>query len=322
MIKPGCQDENGSSMPVVSVIVPCYNAAQFLASTLASIECQSFTDWECILIDDCSTDNTADLLRDFARMDSRFIPIFLDKNGGASAARNAGFAAARGIYITLLDADDSYAFDRLARLVELISSTGADMVFDNQAIADFPETNQVDKAFHWLTQARQIFTSDDFFVESARFGRSINPGYMKPMFRSEFVLKHRLRYDLSFRSGQDYLLYADAFARGPLCYATSYCGYVYRRRLGSLSRSGGFHLRNHARLSTEILARYSKRLSETSIAALIRRRAYFQRGAELHDLRVLIADRRLIKAAVSLVRHPGAIVAGLAALRRAALKSR
>lgn len=306
-------------MPTVSVIVPCYNAAQFLASTLASVECQSFTNWECILIDDCSTDNTADVLREFARKDARFIPIFLDKNGGASAARNAGFAAARGIYITLLDADDSYVPDRLARLVELIGSTGADLVFDNQIIADFPETSEVDKAFHWLTQDSRTFTADDFFGESARFGRSINPGYMKPMFRTEFVSKHRLRYDLSFRSGQDYLLYADSFAREPLCYATAYCGYIYRRRSGSLSRSGGLHLRNHARLSTEILARYSKRLSKTSIAALQRRRAYFQRGAELHDLRVLIADRRLVKAAVSLVRHPGAIVAGVAALRRAAL---
>lgn len=306
-------------MPTVSVIVPCYNAAQFLASTLASVECQSFTDWECILIDDCSTDNTADVLREFARKDSRFIPIFLDKNGGASAARNAGFAAARGIYITLLDADDAYVPDRLARLVELIGSTGADVVFDNQIIADFPETSEVDKAFHWLTQDSRTFTADDFFGESARFGRSINPGYMKPMFRAEFVFKHRLRYDLSFRSGQDYLLYADAFAREPLCYATAYCGYIYRRRSGSLSRSGGLHLRNHARLSTEILSRYSNRLSKTSIAALQRRRAYFQRGAELHDLRVLIADRRLVKAAVSLVRHPGAIVAGVAALRRAAL---
>lgn len=306
-------------MPTVSVIVPCYNAAQFLVSSLASVECQSFTDWECILIDDCSTDNTADVLREFARKDSRFIPIFLDKNGGASAARNAGFAAARGTYITLLDADDSYVPDRLARLVELIGSTGADLVFDNQVIADFPETSQVDKAFHWLTQNSRTFTADDFFGESARFGRSINPGYMKPMFRTEFVLKHRLQYDPSFRSGQDYLLYADAFAREPLCYATAYCGYIYRRRSGSLSRSGGLHLRNHARLSTEILARYSKRLSKTSIAALQRRRAYFQRGAELHDLRVLIADRRLVKAAVSLIRHPGAIVAGVAALRRAAL---
>jgi glycosyltransferase involved in cell wall biosynthesis len=306
-------------MPTVSVIVPCYNAAQFLASTLASVECQSFADWECILIDDCSTDNTADVLREFARKDMRFIPIFLDQNGGASAARNAGFAAARGMYITLLDADDAYVPDRLERLVELIGNTGADLVFDNQVIADFPETRQVDTAFHWLAQDSQKFTADDFFGESARFGRSINPGYMKPMFRAEFVHKHRLRYDLSFRSGQDYLLYADAFARAPLCYATAYCGYIYRRRLGSLSRSGGLHLRNHARLSTEILARYSKRLSKISIAALIRRRAYFQRGAELHDVRVLIADRRLIKAAVSLVRHPGAIVAGVAALRRSAI---
>lgn len=309
-------------MPAVSVVVPCFNAAQFLPSSLGSLENQTFQDWECLLVDDCSTDETAKVLKDFASKDSRFKPIFLSQNGGASAARNAGLDQARGELVTLLDADDAYAPDRLARLIELQRTTGADLVFDNQAIADFPDTTQVDTAFHWLQQDVQPFSAEMFFTESAIFGRSINPGYMKPMFRAEFLHSHNMRYDLSFRSGQDYLFYADAFATNPICFATKYCGYIYRRRVGSLSRSGGMHLRNHAKLSDGIIKRHGAELSSASIQALKTRERYFLQGAELHDFRVMLAEHHFFAALGYLLGHPGVLHAGLSAVRRKFLLSR
>lgn len=309
-------------MPAVSVVVPCFNAAQFLPSSLGSLENQSFQDWECLLVDDCSTDATAKVLEDFASKDSRFKPIFLPQNGGASAARNAGLDHAQGELITLLDADDAYAPDRLARLVELQRTTAADLVFDNQAIADFPDTTQVDTAFHWLNEDVQPFSGEMFFTESAIFGRSINPGYMKPLFRANFIRSHNMRYDLSFRSGQDYLFYADAFANNPICFATNYCGYIYRRRAGSLSRSGGTHLRNHAKLSDGIIKRHGAKLSPASIQALKIRERYFLRGAELHDLRVMLDQRQFLAALGHLLGHPGILHAGLSAVRRKFLMGR
>ena len=303
-------------MHAVSIIVPCYNAADFIENALKSIAAQTFVDWECIVIDDCSTDQSANIISEFARRDPRFVPILLPCNGGASAARNAGLEAARGKWVTLLDADDIYDPRRLERLVGLIEHSGSDLVFDNQAIADFPDTEQVDVAFHWLSDDAVAFPAERFFTESAIFGRSINPGYMKPMFSRSFLEQHQLRYDPAFRSGQDYLFYANAFARDPGCMATAYCGYIYRRRAGSLSRSGGVHLRNHARLSDEILSRHAPRLSGASKAALRQRQNHFLRAAELHDIRVALAERRLFGAVSRLAAHPEALLAAAAAVRR------
>jgi glycosyltransferase involved in cell wall biosynthesis len=303
-------------MVAVSIIVPCFNAADFIAEGLASVQRQSFSDWECLVVDDCSTDKSVAVLHDLARADPRIVPIVHERNGGAAAARNTAIEAASGTWLTLLDADDVYAPDRLARLVTLAQTNDADMVFDNQAVSDFPSTQQVDTAFHWLTGEAVPFTREEFFARSADFGRSINPGYMKPLFRDSFIDAHHLRYDPEFRSGQDFLFYANAFAHDPKCFATAYCGYIYRRRPGSLSRSGGQHLRNHARLSDEIMARHSARLAPASKRALARRKTYFTRAAALHETRLALAERGPLAALKSVFANPGALLAALTALRR------
>ena len=304
-------------MTAVSIVMPCFNAEAFIADALTSVQKQTLPDWECLVVDDCSTDGSAAVLRQFAEADSRIVPIFLSKNGGVSAARNAALDAATGRWITLLDADDLYAPDRLRRLVALAEDQQADMVFDDQAIADFPNAEQVDRAFHWLSEPIMPFCAERFFVESSYFGRSLNPGYMKPLFARRFIESHHLRYDLNFRSGQDYLFYANAFAADPRCFGTDFAGYIYRRRVGSLSRSGGQHLRNHARLSDEILARHGSRLPPTVHEALRRRRRHFLRAADLHDLRVALAARDWRSAAkVTLTRPQLAFAAAAAARRR------
>lgn len=88
-----------------SIIIPIYNAAQYLRRTLASVSGQSFTDFEAILINDGSTDSSLDICREFAREDKRFKVIDV-KNGGVSKARNLGLRKAQGEYICFLDADD------------------------------------------------------------------------------------------------------------------------------------------------------------------------------------------------------------------------
>jgi succinoglycan biosynthesis protein ExoO len=303
-------------MVAVSIVVPCFNAGAFIAEGLASVQQQTFGDWECLVVDDCSTDNSAAVVETLAQSDPRIILLRQDRNGGAAVARNTAIEAARGTWLTLLDADDLYAPDRLARLVALAEAEQADMVFDNQAISDFPSTRQTDRAFHWLDSEAVRFTREEFFARSAVFGRSINPGYMKPLFRKAFVDAHRLRYDPEFRSGQDFLFYADAFAHDPRCFATGDCGYIYRRRAGSLSRSGGQHLRNHARLSDEVLARHNSRLTPGSLQALRRRKSYFIRAAAFHESRLALSEHGILAALRSVLASPGALVAALAMLRR------
>lgn len=93
---------------VVSVIVPVYNYGKVLAETLECLLQQSFQDWECIIVDDGSTDNSAEVAKAWCRRDSRFRYIF-QANAGLSAARNTGIRNSSGQFIQLLDADDLLA---------------------------------------------------------------------------------------------------------------------------------------------------------------------------------------------------------------------
>lgn len=91
--------------PVVTVIVPCYNYAHYLPMTLDSIIAQTLATWECIIVDDGSTDHTKDVALAYARQDERIRYIY-QENKGLSAARNTGLKKARGRFAQLLDADD------------------------------------------------------------------------------------------------------------------------------------------------------------------------------------------------------------------------
>lgn len=109
--------------PTVSVIIPCYNQRRYLPDAVGSLEAQTFADWECIIIDDGSTDDTAEVARSLTNEDPRLRYIH-QPNSGVSRARNHGLDEARGRYIQFLDADDMLAPEKLALQLEALSSAG------------------------------------------------------------------------------------------------------------------------------------------------------------------------------------------------------
>lgn len=90
---------------MISVIVPCYNMASYVAQTLFSLKCQTYDDWECIVIDDRSKDNSSSVILNETFGHSRFT-VQMIENSGVAVARNTGIEQARGEYILCLDADD------------------------------------------------------------------------------------------------------------------------------------------------------------------------------------------------------------------------
>jgi len=98
--------------PLVSVIVPCYNYGKFLNAALDSVLAQTHKNWECIIIDDGSTDDTAEIANAYAGQDNRFQYI-RQQNQGVSAARNTGINRSSGNYIQFLDADDKLSSTKL-----------------------------------------------------------------------------------------------------------------------------------------------------------------------------------------------------------------
>ena len=103
---------NLSNPPLVSIIVPCYNYGHLLSETLNNIIEQSYTHWECIIVDDGSTDNTSSVAKEFVNGHEQFSYVF-QKNAGLSAARNTGIHHSKGSFIQLLDADDFIESNKL-----------------------------------------------------------------------------------------------------------------------------------------------------------------------------------------------------------------
>ncbi len=92
--------------PIISVITPCYNLSKYLAKTIESIQAQTIDNWEMIIIDDCSIDDSFKVAKAHAMKDPRITAIQMDENRGSSAARNEGLKRAKGTYITFIDGDD------------------------------------------------------------------------------------------------------------------------------------------------------------------------------------------------------------------------
>ena len=111
----------------ISVIIPVYNKISYIATILKQVKEQSFTDFECLLIDDGSTDGSGEICDKYAALDSRFM-VFHIPNGGVSHARNVGLDAVRGEYITFVDSDDSIQDSYLENLWRCVSESNADLV--------------------------------------------------------------------------------------------------------------------------------------------------------------------------------------------------
>ena len=92
--------------PLVSIITPVYNAERVLSDTIKSVQNQTYKNWEILLIDDCSKDNSAQIIKEFQKYDNRIKYIKLKKNSGASVSRNEGIRNAKGRFIAFVDSDD------------------------------------------------------------------------------------------------------------------------------------------------------------------------------------------------------------------------
>ena len=106
---------------LVSIITPSYNSSKFIEECINSVISQTYLDWEMIIIDDCSIDNSRDLITKFAKEDSRIHPIFLEENVGAAEARNIAIKESKGKYIAFLDSDDLWKKNKLEKQISFMN---------------------------------------------------------------------------------------------------------------------------------------------------------------------------------------------------------
>lgn len=106
--------------PLVSIVMPTYNCAKYIEESVVSVIKQTYTNWELIIIDDCSTDNTEDIVKSYCEKDNRIKYFRLDVNSGAAIARNEGIKCAKGRYIAFLDSDDLWMEKKLEKQISFM----------------------------------------------------------------------------------------------------------------------------------------------------------------------------------------------------------
>lgn len=116
---------------LVSIITPTYNSEKFIAETIQSVQNQTYQNWEMLIVDDCSSDKTVEIIQQLMEDDYRIHLIQLNKNSGASKARNEAIKAVKGDYMTFLDADDIWFSDFIENSITTISNSGIPFVFSS-----------------------------------------------------------------------------------------------------------------------------------------------------------------------------------------------
>jgi teichuronic acid biosynthesis glycosyltransferase TuaG len=121
---------------MVSIITPLYNSERFIEECLLSVKAQSYTNWEHIIVDDCSIDGSADIILKYAADDLRIKYIKLEKNSGAGIARNTAIKAAKGNYIAFLDSDDIWYPQKLDTQINFMVDNGFHFSFSSYDVVN------------------------------------------------------------------------------------------------------------------------------------------------------------------------------------------
>ncbi len=128
--------------PLVSIVTPAWKAAGYIGETVASVRAQTLGDWEHLVIDDCSPDDTGAVVAALAAQDSRLKLLRTPANGGPARTRNVGLAAARGRYVCFLDADDLWLPEKLAAQIQYLEARGAAVCYTAYRRKSFDLTEQ------------------------------------------------------------------------------------------------------------------------------------------------------------------------------------
>jgi glycosyltransferase involved in cell wall biosynthesis len=220
----------------VSVIMPAYNAEQTVSRAIESALAQTEPRCEVLVIDDASSDATADIVARIADQDRRVHLLRNTTNRGPAGSRNDGLAVARGDWIALLDADDTFAPHRVATLIALGELHNADIVADNLLLCpdDNPKQCKPMLPAHTLPAGRWL-TAAAFIAGNvgSRWSPRVSYGFLQPIIRRDFLQSRGLCYDERNRFGEDFLLYVACLLRGARWWLTPEAMYHYSVRLGS-----------------------------------------------------------------------------------------
>ena len=232
-------------LPAVSVIIPMYNASRYIRSCLNSVLTQSMPNFEVICVDDCSTDDTFNIVMEMAKTDGRIRLVRHAKNsGGASEPRNTGIRISRGKYIGFLDSDDMYTRTALEELVTVAEKFQADVVHTEQVY--FPENQTIDVTpeTKFTTFSKELggFCKEPM-LETDNFAQRVQMFYQgrffgwvhNKLYRRDMLMERNLFFDKLLTS-EDIVFYFKVLCVAPRIVRVPNIIYIYRHNPNSITR--------------------------------------------------------------------------------------
>lgn len=216
---------------LISIIIPCYNQGEFLDETLVSVLNQTYTNWECIIVNDGSTDNTELIAEKWAKKDIRY--IYLKKeNEGVSSCRNLGIEKAKGDFIQFLDADDLLAENKLQISIDAVHQHEAAVVCSNYI--RFKES--IDNLLPLFSQLK------DFEFNFYNLARYWNNGFTVPIhcwFFKTDLLKD-IYFPIGLTAQEDWVVWLRIFQKSPKTFYIPQQLALYRLNPKGRTKTSGF----------------------------------------------------------------------------------
>ncbi|WP_416445589.1 glycosyltransferase family 2 protein [Leeuwenhoekiella sp. A16] len=226
------------SKPLVSVITPLYNGATFLKDAVQSVLAQSYENWELIIIDDASTDESYLVAQALAESDNRITVKKLSENLGAGNARNQGLAVAKGDYIAFLDADDIWKFSKLEKQIKFMK--------EHDALICYSDYDFIAEDGTSLHRKIEALPKIDFTkLLKANYIGNLTAIYNASVLGKEYFSDLRVR--------QDWGMWLKLIQKAGYAYGISESLATYRVRKGSISANKWNMLKYNFKVYNEVL---------------------------------------------------------------------
>lgn len=215
-------------MPKVSIIIPAYNVGHVLSTCLETVISQTFKDLEVIVVNDGSTDDTEKILKQYADLDSRIVPIY-QKNKGVSAARNVALAIASGEYVVFIDSDDSVTTEYVDELMKWSEFDFVTAGYKYQT----PDGRWFLREFEDI-----IATKEEVRQNPSRFlGKYYFGSPWATLMKKNIIDDYELKFDEDIHCGEDTLFITQYLMHARTIRVIPSCGYNYFYYTGSLGNS-------------------------------------------------------------------------------------
>jgi len=219
--------------PKVSIVMPVYCVEKYLEKSIKSVLTQTFSDFELLLIDDCSTDGSLDICRRFAEEDSRIKVISLEKNGGVSRARNHGIGMCEGEYIIFLDSDDYFDKNLLEKAVESMEKNPADAVVFGLVEEYYDKNGRLYKTKKIALEDKTLKTKEEVRKEILSLEESTLYGYpWNKLFNLEKLRESGALFPV-MAFNEDIIFNIDFFSYAESLNIMNFSPYRYAKRSGS-----------------------------------------------------------------------------------------